>query len=188
MHAPQRQHGHEAESARPRAGRIRMLALDVDGTMTDGTIYVGPQAEAMKGFSVRDGLGLALLGQAGLKIAVVTARQSSIVQIRATELRLDAVKQSAGNKAKALRELGLEFGLSMEQIAYMGDDWNDLPAMSIAGLSAAPADAAEAVLQAAHWVSRRPAGHGAVRELAEWLLTCQGKLAGLLETYRQASQ
>ena len=137
MRAPQRQHGHEAESARPRASKIRMLALDVDGTMTDGTIYIGPQSEAMKGFSVRDGLGLALLRQAGLKIAIVTARQSAIVQVRAAELGFDAVRQSAGNKAQALHQLAQEFQLELDQIAYMGDDWNDLPALSIAGLAAA---------------------------------------------------
>ncbi|MFZ9677520.1 MAG: KdsC family phosphatase [Quisquiliibacterium sp.] len=165
-----------------------MLALDVDGTMTDGTIYIGPQSEAMKSFSVRDGLGLALLRQAGLKIAIVTARQSSIVQVRAAELRFDAVRQSAGNKAQALRQLAQEFQLELDQVAYMGDDWNDLPALSIAGLAAAPADATDPVLKAAHWVSRQPAGHGAVRELAEWLLDCQGKLSGLLDAYRQPAR
>jgi 3-deoxy-D-manno-octulosonate 8-phosphate phosphatase (KDO 8-P phosphatase) len=183
LQAPE--HNNGSESTRIRAQAIRMLALDVDGTMTDGTIYIGPQSEAMKGFSVRDGLGLALLRQAGLKIAIVTARQSSIVQVRAAELRFDAVKQSAGDKAAALHQLARDFELKPDQIAYMGDDWNDLPALSIAGLAAAPADATDPVLRAAHWVSRRPAGHGAVRELAEWLLECQGKLEGLLDAYRQ---
>ena len=167
-----------------RAARVRMLALDVDGTMTDGTLYIGPGAEAMKGFSVRDGFGLALLRQAGLRIAIVTARQSSIVATRAAELRFDALMQGAADKGEALRALASEFGISVDEIAYMGDDWPDLPALAIAGLAAAPADATGPVLAAAHWVARRPAGHGAVREFAEWLLESRGQLAGLLESHR----
>ncbi len=161
-----------------------MLALDVDGTLTDGMIYIGPQAEAMKAFSVRDGLGISLLRQAGLKLAIVTARQSSIVEIRAAELGFDTVIQSASDKATALRQLALQSELEVSEIAYMGDDWSDLPALSIAGLAAAPADATAPVLRASHWVSTRKAGQGAVREFAEWLLECQGRLQVLLEKYR----
>jgi len=168
-----------------RGAAVRLLALDVDGTMTDGTLYIGPSAEAMKGFSVRDGFGLALLREAGVKIAIVTARESSIVATRAAELRFDAVTQSAGDKAHALRELAERFGLELEQVAYMGDDWPDLPALAIAGLAAAPADASAAVARAAHWVASRPAGHGAVRELAEWLLECRGLLEQALERHRR---
>jgi 3-deoxy-D-manno-octulosonate 8-phosphate phosphatase (KDO 8-P phosphatase) len=167
-----------------RAASIRMLALDVDGTLTDGMIYIGPQAEAMKAFSVRDGLGISLLRQAGLKLAIVTARQSSIVEIRAAELGFDVVIQSASDKATALRQLALQSELEVSEIAYMGDDWSDLPALSIAGLAAAPADATAPVLRASHWVSTRKAGQGAVREFAEWLLECQGRLQVLLEKYR----
>ena len=167
-----------------RAARVRLLALDVDGTMTDGTLYIGPDAEAMKGFSVRDGFGLALLREAGLRIAIVTARKSSIVATRAAELRFDALMQGAADKGEALRALAAEFGITLDEIAYMGDDWPDLPALAIAGLAAAPADAAEPVLTAAHWVASRPAGHGAVREFAEWLLESRGLLAGLLEAHR----
>jgi 3-deoxy-D-manno-octulosonate 8-phosphate phosphatase (KDO 8-P phosphatase) len=167
-----------------RAARVKLLALDVDGTMTDGTLYIGPDAEAMKGFSVRDGFGLALLREAGLRIAIVTARQSSIVATRAAELRFDALMQGAADKGEALRALAAEFGIALDEIAYMGDDWPDLPALGIAGLAAAPADAAEPVLTAAHWVSSRPAGHGAVREFAEWLLESRGLLSGLLEAHR----
>lgn len=170
--------------ASARAARVKMLALDVDGTMTDGTLYIGPGAEAMKGFSVRDGFGLALLREAGLRIAIVTARQSSIVATRAAELRFDALVQGAGDKADALRRLAADFGIALDEIAYMGDDWPDLPALGIAGLAAAPADATEPVRAAAHWIATRPAGHGAVREFAEWLLESRGLLAGLLDRHR----
>jgi len=167
-----------------RGAAVRLLALDVDGTMTDGTIYIGPGAEAMKGFSVRDGFGLALLREAGVRLAVVTARESSIVATRAAELRFDAVIQSARDKGRALRDVAKRFDLALDQVAYMGDDWPDLPALALAGLAAAPADASPEVARAAHWVASRRAGHGAVRELAEWLLECRGLLGEALERHR----
>ena len=159
---------------------MRLLALDVDGTMTDGTIFIGPGQEAMKAFSVRDGFGLTLLREAGVRIAIVTGRQSSIVATRAAELRLDAVEQGVADKVAALRTLAARFGLDLSQIAFMGDDWPDLGAMSVAGLAAAPADAAPEVVAAAHWVSARPGGHGAVRDFAQWLLDARGELEELL--------
>jgi len=173
--------GFRSPDAAHRAAAVELVAFDVDGTMTDGTLYIGPGAEAMKGFSVRDGFGLALLREAGLKIAIITARQSAIVATRAAELRFDAVAQSAADKATALRELAQRFGLGLHQVAYMGDDWPDLPALTIAGLAAAPADASAAVVRHVHWVAGRSAGHGAVRELAEWLLESRGLLDALLE-------
>ncbi|MCL4748478.1 MAG: 3-deoxy-D-manno-octulosonate 8-phosphate phosphatase, partial [Burkholderiaceae bacterium] len=115
-----------APDAASRAARVRLLALDVDGTMTDGTIFIGPGQEAMKAFSVRDGFGLALLREAGVRIAIVTGRRSSIVATRAAELGLDAVEQGVGDKVAALRELASRFGLEPGQTAFMGDDWPDL--------------------------------------------------------------
>ncbi|HEY5634003.1 MAG TPA: HAD hydrolase family protein [Burkholderiaceae bacterium] len=176
--------GKRSADALARAARVRLLALDVDGTMTDGTIFIGPGQEAMKGFSVRDGFGLALLREAGLKIAVVTARQSSIVATRAAELRFDAIEQGVADKALALAEIASRYGLEPAQAAFMGDDWPDLGAMSIAGLAAAPADAAPEVAAAAHWVSSVAAGRGAVREFAQWLLQARGEFDALLARHR----
>lgn len=176
--------GKRSDDAPARAGRVRLLALDVDGTMTDGTIYIGPGHEAMKGFSVRDGFGLALLREAGMRIAIVTARQSSIVATRAAELRFDAIEQGVPDKAQALAAIASRYGLEPAQAAFMGDDWPDLGAMSIAGLAAAPADAAPEVAAAAHWVSSLPAGRGAVREFAEWLLRARGEFDALLARKR----
>lgn len=172
---------------RERAARVRLLALDVDGTMTDGTIWIGPTSETMKGFSVRDGFGLSLLREAGIRLAIVTGRESSIVAVRAAELRFDVVAQRVADKAKALKELAERFSLPVEAVAFMGDDWPDLPALAACGFAAAPADAAEPVRAAAHWVSTRSAGHGAVRELAEFLLDAQGALEGLLMRHRGGS-
>lgn len=167
-----------------RARAIRVLALDVDGTLTDGTIQIGPTGESMKGFSVHDGFGLTLLREAGIRLAIVTGRESEIVARRAEELRFDAVLQRVGNKAAALAELADRFGCPVAEIAYMGDDWPDLPALDAAGLSAAPADARAEVLARVDWISSRPAGRGAVREFAEWILTARGQFQAALERHR----
>ncbi len=133
----------------------------------------------MKAFIVRDGFGLTLLREAGVRIAIVTGRQSSIVATRAAELRFDAVEQGVADKVAALRALAARFGLDLSQTAFMGDDWPDLGAMSVAGLAAAPADAAPEVVAAAHWVSSRPGGRGAVRDFAQWLLGARGRARGV---------
>ncbi|MFP5461067.1 MAG: KdsC family phosphatase [Gammaproteobacteria bacterium] len=171
-----------AEAAR-RAASIRAVMLDVDGTLTDGTIWIGQDGEAMKGFSVHDGFGLTLLRDAGIRLAIVTGRRSRIVEARAAELKIGTVIQGVGDKAAALRELAARFALPPTAIACIGDDWPDLPAFALAGLAAAPAGASAPVLAAAHWVSTRSAGQGAVREFAEWLLAARGELDALLARY-----
>jgi 3-deoxy-D-manno-octulosonate 8-phosphate phosphatase (KDO 8-P phosphatase) len=160
--------------ARESAPGLRLLALDVDGTLTDGAILIGPQGEAMKAFSVRDGFGLALLREAGLHIAIITGRRSAIVERRAAELGIAHVRQSVSDKAQALRALCAELGINPAQAAFMGDDWPDLPAMRLAGLALAPADADPEVRARADWVASRPGGHGAVREFADWWLARRG--------------
>jgi 3-deoxy-D-manno-octulosonate 8-phosphate phosphatase (KDO 8-P phosphatase) len=172
------------EDALRRAAAVRAVMLDVDGTLTDGTIWIGQSGEAMKGFSVHDGFGLTLLRQAGLQLAIVTGRRSAIVEVRAAELGIATVMQGVGDKAEALRELARRFGLPTSAVACIGDDWPDLPAFAIAGLAAAPAGAAAPVRAAAHWVSTRPAGQGAVREFVEWLLLARGEHDALLSRYR----
>jgi len=164
-----------------RARRIAVVAFDVDGTLTDGRIHIGPDGEAMKSFYVRDGLGLALLRRAGLHCAFVTARESAIVERRAAELGIEEVMQGVARKGEALARLAQRAGVTLEQVAFMGDDWPDLPALRRAGLSAAPAGAPPEILQRVHWISRRPAGAGAVREFAEFILRAQGRWQELLE-------
>ena len=166
-----------------RAALVRIVALDVDGTLTDGRLFIGPGGEAMKAFSVRDGFGLTLLREAGVKLAVITARQSAIVEVRAAELRFDEVRQGARDKAGALREICDRFGLAAQQAAYVGDDWPDLRAMALAGLAASVADAPAPVRERAHWVSRAAAGQGAVREFAEFVLASQQRLDEALARY-----
>lgn len=166
--------------ARRRAAAVRLLALDVDGTLTDGRIHIGPLGEAMKSFSVRDGFGLTLLREAGIRLAIITGRRSSMVEYRAAELKLDRVLQGVGDKAAALAQLATEAGLQLRETAFVGDDWPDLAAMLDAGFAASVADAPPEVRARAHWVSSLPAGHGAIRELAEFMLRARGEFDAAL--------
>lgn len=163
-----------------RAAAVRLMAFDVDGTLTDGGIHIGPAGETHKRFSVRDGLGLVLLREAGIRVALVTGRTSAIVAERARELRIDTVLQGVADKAGAMRELCGQAGLQPHQAGFMGDDWPDLPAMLAVGFAATVPQASEAVRRVAHWTSRAPAGDGAARELAEHLLRVQGRFDAML--------
>ena len=169
--------------ARARAAGVRLLAMDVDGTLTDGSLYIGAKAETAKAFSVRDGFGLALLGRAGIELAFITGRQSPIVERRAAELGIHRVHQAVQDKLATLQLICREAGIGLEQAAFVGDDWPDLPPMLACGFAAAPADAIEEVRRAAHWVSGARGGDGAVRELAMFILDAQGKRARLLAPY-----
>lgn len=166
--------------ASSRAAAVRLLAMDVDGTLTDGRIHIGPKGEAMKSFSVRDGFGLTLLREAGIRLAVVTGRRSSIVEYRAAELKFDSVVQGVEDKAAVLARLAAEAGLKPAQTGFVGDDWPDLAAMFWAGFAASVVDAPVQVRERAHWVSTLPAGRGAVRELAEFVLRARGEFEGAL--------
>lgn len=166
--------------AASRAAAVRLMAFDVDGTLTDGGLHIGPDGEAFKTFSVRDGLGLVLLRQAGIRVALVTGRSSAIVAQRARELGIDTVLQGVADKAAAMRELCAQSGLDPSQAGFMGDDWPDLPAMLAVGFAATVPDAVAEVRRVAHWTATAPAGGGAVRELAEHLLRAQGRFQDAL--------
>ena len=171
------------ESARQRAGRVRLLAMDVDGTLTDGSLLIGADVEVAKPFSVRDGFGLTLLAKAGIELAIITGRHSAIVDRRAAELGIRRVHQGVKDKLAALQQICRQTGIGLEQTSFVGDDWPDLPAMRACGLAAAPADAVEEIREVAHWVSTARAGDGAVRELAMFILDAQGRRAELLAQY-----
>ena len=156
--------------ATPRASRIRLLVLDVDGVLTDGGLFVSASGEEAKRFHVHDGLALVAARKAGLQIAILSARASAAVTRRMTELGVGEVHQSVTDKAGALDALRERLGLAVGEVAMMGDDLPDLPAMAHAGLALAPANAAAEVKRAAHWVARRRGGDGAVREAVEMLL------------------
>ena len=156
--------------ATPRASRIRLLVLDVDGVLTDGGLFVSASGEEAKRFHVHDGLALVAARKAGLQIAILSARASAAVTRRMTELGVGEVHQGVTDKAGALDALRERLGLAVGEVAMMGDDLPDLPAMARAGLALAPANAVAEVKRAAHWVARRRGGDGAVREAVEMLL------------------
>jgi len=162
-----------------RAAVVRLLALDVDGVLTDGLIYYSNSGDELKAFNIKDGLGIKLLQEAGVKVAIITGRQSEIVARRARELDVTDVVQGREDKHQALLELCQRHDLALEECAYMGDDLPDLRAIIAAGLGMAVADASTAVHEAADWRSRYCGGAGAVREACEFILSAKGKWSAL---------
>ena len=170
------------------AAPVRLLALDVDGVLTDGGIFLGATASGerveMKRFDITDGLGINLLQEAGVEVAIVTGRSSEAVRLRAEELGILECHQDASPaKLPVLREIAERKRLEMHEIAYLGDDLADLPVLRSVGFPAAVANAAVEVRAEARWVSTRRGGDGAVRELAEVLLRARGALVGAVERY-----
>ena len=151
--------------------RIRLLAMDVDGTLTDGRIFAGPDGEIFKAFDVKDGYAIKhVLPTVGVVPVVITGRRSTIVEKRCAELDIAELYQGVSDKLDKLREVAAGHGLQPEEIAYIGDDVNDLSCMAYAGLSACPCDAVEAVRKAADYVCVRPGGRSAVREFIDYFL------------------
>lgn len=153
-----------------KAQPIQLLALDVDGVLTDGRIFLDNQQGEYKAFHVRDGYGLVSLQKTGVAVALITQRQSAIVERRALELKIPYVYQGQTDKLATLLQLIQKLNLTLEQVAYMGDDLPDLPVLQAVGLSATVKDAHEKVLKSVDWCSRLKGGRGAVRELCDLLL------------------
>lgn len=166
-----------------RAEGIQLLVMDVDGVLTDGGLYYGPDGEVMKRFDVKDGHGLVILRHLKIPCAILTARQSKIVETRFRELGAAHIVQGARDKAKGLEGLLEAAGVTREQVAYIGDDINDLPVLHQVGLSACPADARPEVRAAVHYVCNTPGGRGAVRELVEVILHAKGLWEAALEIH-----
>lgn len=158
-----------------RARKVKLLVLDVDGVLTDGGLYYGPEGEALKRFDVKDGHGIVLCRDTGLPSAILTARSSRAVEVRAGELRIPFVLQGQRDKKAGLEKLLGLCELAPEALAYIGDDVNDLPVLTRVGFAAAPADARPEVKEHVHYVCENRGGHGAVRELCELLLRAQGR-------------
>jgi 3-deoxy-D-manno-octulosonate 8-phosphate phosphatase (KDO 8-P phosphatase) len=172
------------EELQSKAARICLLALDVDGVLTDGSIYYGNSGEELKAFNIRDGLGIKLLQRAGISVVIITGRQSEIVARRARELGITDVVQGREDKRTALLEICSARGIAVEACAYMGDDLPDLGAIMDAGLGLTVAGAAGPVAAAADWQSELPGGGGAVREACEFILSARGELAAMEAQYR----
>lgn len=163
---------------------IHLLVSDVDGVLTDGSVTYGHEMLELKSFNTRDGLGIKLAGWAGLPIILLTGRKSAAVTRRAEELGV-AVMQGAGDKAASLRDISEYYSVPLAEIAYIGDDLNDLPALRIAGVAIAVADAVAEVRMIAHHVTTACGGNGAIREVIEEILQLQGKWETAIEVYLQ---
>ena len=170
--------------AEPALERIRGIVLDVDGVLTDGTVYLGGQGEELKRFSILDGVGLVWCRLLGYRLAIVSGRQSDATERRARELGIEAVYQGVRDKAWQVAAWAAEQGLALDEVLYMGDDHIDLPVFDEVGVSVAPASAQEMVRRRATHVTERPAGEGAVREAVEWMLEGAGRLDEALGAYR----
>lgn len=151
--------------------KIKLLVMDVDGTMTDGKIHMGISGEVFKTFDIKDGYAIhEILPKYGIRSAIITGRKSNIVLNRASELEIDYVFQGIKDKTAQIREIASELDISVSQIAYIGDDMIDLEAMKLCGVSGCPADAVDEVRSISSFVSAKRGGDGAVREFIEWLV------------------
>ena len=162
---------------------VKMLVMDVDGVLTDGSIYLTDSGDELKAFNSQDGLGLTLLRKSGVLLAIISGRKARCVEVRAQALGVAHVYQGIGNKAEAFAQLLADTGLSAADCAYIGDDVIDLPVMRQVGFAVAVPDAPNLVRSHAHYVTGSAGGRGAVRELCELILHAQGKLDDALAVY-----
>lgn len=153
--------------------RVRLLVLDVDGVLTDGRLFYGPKGELLKAFHVRDGHGIKQVATAGITVAIISGRKSAAVVRRARGLGIRHVTQGASDKLVALRKLAKARGVALEDCLCVGDDTPDAPILAAAGLGVAVADAHQDALDAADLVTTRAGGHGAVREVCDWLMAAR---------------
>lgn len=161
------------DSLRQTLNRIRIVFMDVDGTLTDGRLYYTNSGERMRSFFVRDGMGIKLLQKAGVRTAWITGLSSALVRQRADDLGISYIVQDCHDKDTAAEKILTDTGLSWKEAAHIGDDVIDIALMKKAGLGVAVADAAEEVKQVADYVTKLPGGHGAVRELCDLILDAQ---------------
>ena len=169
-----------------RAARIKLLLMDCDGVLTDGRVWIFEYGEEQKGFYTRDGLGIDLLHRAGLRSGIISGRTSKAVETRARTLGMSFVVQGHENKVQAFAGVLAQAGVSNAEVAYIGDDLNDIPLMVQSGLGVAVADAALETREHAHYVTKAPGGFGAVREVIELLLKSQGRWDDLIKKYLAA--
>jgi 3-deoxy-D-manno-octulosonate 8-phosphate phosphatase (KDO 8-P phosphatase) len=181
-------------SAEARARRIKVLIFDVDGVLTDGQLFFLPQTGAdgkqfgleFKGFTAHDGLGITLARLGGLRVGIITKRESATVAIRARDLRLEFVYQGQAHKMDAVADILKRAGIAIEELAYVGDDVVDLPVMRACGLAIATANARAQAKAAAHWVTPNAGGHGAGRDAIDFILAAQGRLDGAIAAFLDA--
>lgn len=166
-----------------RAARIRLVVFDVDGVLTDGSLFLGDGGEEYKAFHSRDGHGMKMLQEAGVELAVITGRTSKVVEHRMASLGIEHVFQGQQEKLPAFEALVARVGLAPAECAYVGDDVVDLPVMRRVGLAIAVQDAHPLVVRHAHWQTPSPGGRGAARDVCELILEARGELERMLARY-----
>ena len=166
-----------------RAARIKLLLMDCDGVLTDGRIWLFENGEEQKGFHTRDGLGIDLWHRAGLKSGIISGRTSSAVETRARGLGMSFIRQGCEDKQQAFADTLAEAEVTNEEVAFIGDDLNDIPLMMQSGLAIAVADAALEARERAQYVTKTVGGQGAVREVIELILKSQGRWDELVRRY-----
>jgi len=171
-----------------RARAVRLLLLDVDGVLTDGSLLYTDDGRELKVFNSRDGFGISLLHRAGIATGIITARQGGAVAARAAQLGITHLVQGIRDKRTAYYDILAQTHLDAAQVAYVGDDWLDLPILARVGLAVAVADAVEEVRGVAHYVTRQPGGRGAVREVCDLILEAQGMREKLLARYLEGGR
>ena len=171
-----------------RAAAVRVLLVDVDGVLTDGTVLLHGDGSESKRFHIRDGTAVVLARRAGLRTGLISARPSDATLQRASQLEFDYVHQVPSSKLRAYESVLHDANVEDAAVAYMGDDLVDLPLLARAGFAAAPVDAVDEVRAAAHWVSTRAGGSGAVRDLVEFILRAQGRWDAALADYLAAQR
>ncbi|HEX7546033.1 MAG TPA: HAD-IIIA family hydrolase [Gemmatimonadaceae bacterium] len=174
------------------AKRVKFVGLDIDGVMTDGGIYLGDadgKRIELKRFEIQDGIGIGLMRKAGIKVGIITGRESESVRLRAEELKVDAVAQDTkARKLSALAKMLAQFGIDLSETAFVGDDLPDLAVLRVVGMPVAVANATKEVKEVANVHLTRAGGYGAVREFSELLLTARGEWAAAVERYVAATE
>ncbi len=171
------------DAVRDRARGIRLVAFDVDGTLTDGRLWFDGEGNEMKAYHVEDGLGMRLLIDSGIVVALITARESASVKARARDLRIDHVFTAVKDKLACLLALCKQLDIELSQVAYMGDDLADLPIFPYAGLAVAPANVHPWVRDRVHWITTRSGGEGAARDLCDLVLEAGGHREAILSRF-----
>lgn len=167
---------------------IKLIVFDVDGTLTDGRLYIDNFGNEMKTFDVKDGLAIAQAVRAGMIIAFITGKNSKIVERRGIELKVHEIRQGISNKIAELEDIHRKYGLTYAETAYMGDDLIDLEPMRRVALSGAPKDSVEEILEIAHFISKKNGGDGAAREFVEKILKGEGLWRGIVENFENRGQ
>ena len=171
------------DAVRDRARGIRLVAFDVDGTLTDGRLWFDHEGNEMKAYHVEDGLGMRLLMDNGIVVAIITARESASAKARARDLRIDHVFTAVKDKLACLVDLCKQLDIELSNVAFMGDDLADLPIFPYAGLAVAPANVHPWVRDRVHWITGKSGGEGAARELCDLILEAAGHREAILSRF-----